>query len=142
MQLISNPPNPFLSEVRELLGPAPTVAPDIFEEKSKSILSRNDSPDLPFRWSLNPYQGCFHACAYCYARPSHEYRGFGAGQTLNQNSSSRSTPQISCKKRSRNPPGMMNSSYFLAIRTHTNPWKRNTSSLVPVYKPARLIVIQ
>ncbi len=79
MKLISNPPNPFVSEVRELLGPAPTISPEIFEEKAKSILSRNDSPDLPFRWSLNPYQGCFHACSYCYARPSHEYRGFGAG---------------------------------------------------------------
>jgi DNA repair photolyase len=42
-------------------------------------LSCNESPDLPFRWSLNPYRGCFHACAYCYARPSHEYWGFGAG---------------------------------------------------------------
>ncbi len=79
MNLISNPPNPFLSEVRELLEPVSTVAPDIFEEKAKSILSRNDSPDLPFRWSLNPYRGCFHACAYCYARPSHEYWGFGSG---------------------------------------------------------------
>ena len=79
MKLISNPPNPFVSEVRELLGPAPTISPDIFEETATSILSRNDSPDLPFRWSLNPYQGCFHACSYCYARPSHEYRSFGAG---------------------------------------------------------------
>ncbi len=79
MKLISNPPNPFLSQVRELLGPAPTISPHVYEETARSILNHNDSPDLPFRWSLNPYQGCFHACAYCYARPSHEYRGFGAG---------------------------------------------------------------
>lgn len=44
-----------------------------------SILSRNESPDLGFRYSLNPYRGCMHACADCYARPTHEYLGFGAG---------------------------------------------------------------
>ncbi len=48
-------------------------------DASRSILSRNDSPDLPFRYSVNPYRGCFHACAYCYARPSHEHLGLGAG---------------------------------------------------------------
>ncbi len=79
MKHVANPPNPFFSETREALGPTPGVTPDIFEETAKTILSRNDSPDLPFRWSLNPYRGCFHACAYCYARPSHEYWGFGAG---------------------------------------------------------------
>lgn len=51
----------------------------IHEETAKSILSRNDSPDIPFRFSVNPYRGCAHACAYCYARPSHEYLGLGAG---------------------------------------------------------------
>jgi DNA repair photolyase len=51
----------------------------MFEDASREILSRNDSPDLSFRWSVNPYRGCFHACAYCYARPTHEYWGFGAG---------------------------------------------------------------
>ncbi len=79
MKTITNPPNPFTSETRELLGPAPAVTPDIYEEIAKTILSHNSSPDLPFRWSLNPYRGCFHACAYCYARPSHEYWGFGSG---------------------------------------------------------------
>lgn len=79
MKQISNPPNPFTSEVRELLTPSPGVTPAIFEETVMTILSHNNSPDLPFRWSLNPYRGCFHACAYCYARPSHEYWGFGSG---------------------------------------------------------------
>jgi DNA repair photolyase len=79
MRPVTNPPNPFVSEFRELLGPPPPVTPDVFEETAKTILSHNESPDLPFRWSLNPYRGCFHACAYCYARPSHEYWGFGAG---------------------------------------------------------------
>lgn len=79
MKLVSNPPNPYCSTHRELLEPSPPVLVEIYEEETGSILSRNESPDLPFRWSINPYRGCFHACAYCYARPTHEYWGFGAG---------------------------------------------------------------
>ena len=79
MRLVNNPPNPFESEHRELLEPAPRVQLQMYEDSTRSILSQNDSPDLSFKWSLNPYRGCFHACAYCYARPTHEYWGFGAG---------------------------------------------------------------
>src|SRR2546428_2576763 len=79
VKLVSNPPNPFESQYRELLEPPPSVKVQIYEDDTRSILSHNDRPDLAFRWSLNPYRGCFHACAYCYARPSHEYLGFGAG---------------------------------------------------------------
>ena len=52
---------------------------EVYQDDSKGVLSRNTSPDLPFQWSVNPYRGCFHGCAYCYARPSHEYLGWGAG---------------------------------------------------------------
>lgn len=48
-------------------------------DHSRSIVAENDSPDIPFRYSLNPYRGCEHGCAYCYARPTHEYLGFNAG---------------------------------------------------------------
>ena len=48
-------------------------------DSSRSIVSENESPDIPFRYSLNPYRGCGHACPYCYARPTHEYLGFNAG---------------------------------------------------------------
>ncbi|MEO1654777.1 MAG: PA0069 family radical SAM protein, partial [Bacteroidota bacterium] len=51
----------------------------IFLEHPKKILSKNDSPDLPWRYSLNPYQGCEHGCIYCYARNAHEYWGWSAG---------------------------------------------------------------
>src|SRR5579863_4380443 len=44
-----------------------------------NILSENDSPDIGFRYGLNPYRGCEHGCIYCYARPTHEYLGFSAG---------------------------------------------------------------
>lgn len=79
MRLIANPKNPFESSHRELLEPPGRVTLQVYDDSTRTILSRNDSPDLPFRWSLNPYRGCFHACAYCYARPTHEYWGFGAG---------------------------------------------------------------
>jgi len=79
MRLISNPPNPFESMQRDSLESPTRAEIQLFEDDTKQILSRNDSPDLPFRWSVNPYRGCFHACSYCYARPSHEYWGFGAG---------------------------------------------------------------
>jgi DNA repair photolyase len=48
-------------------------------DNSQTIVSENDSPDIPFRWTVNPYRGCVHACAYCYARNSHEYLGMNAG---------------------------------------------------------------
>src|SRR5690242_1671011 len=76
---VANPPNPWHSSVVDYLGEAPNAPLQVFEDHSRSILSKNDSPDLGFTWSVNPYRGCFHGCAYCYARPSHEYLGFGSG---------------------------------------------------------------
>jgi len=52
---------------------------ELFRDASRTILAENDSPDIGFRYSLNPYRGCEHGCIYCYARPSHEYLGFSAG---------------------------------------------------------------
>ncbi len=48
-------------------------------DTSRTVISTNDSPDIPYEASLNPYRGCEHGCAYCYARPFHEYLGFSAG---------------------------------------------------------------
>jgi DNA repair photolyase len=76
---VANPPNPWLSAHVEWLEEPPEAELEVHEERAVSVLSMNTSPDVPFRWSVNPYRGCWHACAYCYARPSHQHLGFGAG---------------------------------------------------------------
>lgn len=78
---VANPPVRFRDQLvtyDEGEGPPPARV-TLLEDQSRSILSENDSPDLAFRWSVNPYRGCTNACAYCYARPTHEYLDLGAG---------------------------------------------------------------
>lgn len=60
-------------------GEWPLPVTQFLPDASKSVISRNDSPDVGFDASVNPYRGCEHGCAYCYARPTHEYLGFSAG---------------------------------------------------------------
>ena len=57
----------------------PTLQTQIHREAAKSIISTNDSPDISFEQSINPYRGCEHGCIYCYARPTHTYLGHSAG---------------------------------------------------------------
>lgn len=76
---VSNPPNPWATIEVEWLGEPPPAELEVYEEEVKRPLAENESPDVGFRWSLNPYRGCFPACGYCYARSSHQYWGFGAG---------------------------------------------------------------
>ncbi|MCB2204056.1 PA0069 family radical SAM protein [bacterium] len=79
----SNPANRFEQREYERLGDFPEEerAPrtQFLRDASKSIIARNDSPDINFEASINPYRGCEHGCAYCYARPFHEFLGFSAG---------------------------------------------------------------
>ena len=56
-----------------------SVRTQYLKDDSRTIISYNNSPDVGFDASLNPYRGCEHGCAYCYARPTHEYLGFSAG---------------------------------------------------------------
>ena len=58
---------------------APRIATDVVEERARSIISRNQSPDIPFSQSINPYRGCEHGCVYCFARPSHAYLDLSPG---------------------------------------------------------------
>lgn len=80
----ANPVNRFTELVVELDTDAydnqpRTLTTQVFDDASKSILTKNDSPDLPFRLGLNPYRGCEHGCIYCYARPTHEFFDLSLG---------------------------------------------------------------
>ena len=63
----------------ESLGDLPPFKTEIREEHAKAIITYNQSPDIGFDRSINPYRGCEHGCIYCYARPSHAYWGYSAG---------------------------------------------------------------
>ncbi len=87
---ISNPGNRFEESavepiddgwgtLAEDLADLPPLATQLLREKSKSALTYNDSPDIGFDRSINPYRGCEHGCIYCYARPSHAYLGYSPG---------------------------------------------------------------
>ena len=82
----SNPPNRFepilLEPDFENLDPndpAPSPQTEFFRDTSCTVLAHNDSPDVGFEYSINPYRGCEHGCVYCYARPTHEYLSLSAG---------------------------------------------------------------
>jgi DNA repair photolyase len=63
----------------EYLAQLGRPATEYIPDESQSIVAENDSPDVGFRYSVNPYRGCSHGCSYCYARPGHEYLGLSAG---------------------------------------------------------------
>lgn len=83
-----NPPNRF--ERLQLAGDTdawadcppeerPHPRTEFYFDSTESLLTKNDSPDIPFSWGMNVYRGCEHGCAYCYARPYHEYLGWSSG---------------------------------------------------------------
>ena len=90
---LSRPPGRFERKVREAVDDGwsadaisiddddalPRLVTTLSPERAKTILTRNDSPDIPFDESINPYRGCEHGCIYCYARPSHAYADLSPG---------------------------------------------------------------
>ncbi|ALK10439.1 PA0069 family radical SAM protein [Blastochloris viridis] len=82
----SNPSGRFEVQARteiddgwQSLDDLPPFRTEVIEEKARRIITRNDSPDIGFDRSINPYRGCEHGCVYCFARPSHGYLGLSAG---------------------------------------------------------------
>ena len=87
-----NPANRFRRDARDVIDDgwspggsdasgddAPPLRTTVAVQNARTIISRNDSPDIPFTQSINPYQGCEHGCVYCYARPSHAYLDLSPG---------------------------------------------------------------
>jgi DNA repair photolyase len=69
----------FFDDGWDSLEGVPPLKTTVFEETPKSIIAKNDSPDISFDKSINPYRGCEHGCVYCYARPTHAYMGLSPG---------------------------------------------------------------
>jgi len=83
---LSNPHNRFEHQQSENIDDgwyqdeaAASIATELKADTTRSIIARNDSPDIPFEQSINPYRGCEHGCVFCYARPSHAYLGYSPG---------------------------------------------------------------
>src|SRR5262245_45706650 len=83
---LSNPHNRFDRQQGERIDDgwhqeqAPdSIATELKADTTRSIIARNESPDIPYEQSINPYRGCEHGCVFCYARPSHAYLGYSAG---------------------------------------------------------------
>lgn len=120
-RLVSNPPNPWISTHVEFLEEPPVARLEVYEEEADSVLTTNDSPDVGFTWSVNPYRGCWHACSYCFARPGHQYLGFGAGTDFER--------RIVAK---------VNAPEVLSVELARRTWKRETvvfSGVTDCYQP-------
>jgi len=83
---LANPPNRFDPAHTEAVDdgwfqdePAASIATELRADATRSIIAHNDSPDIGFDQSINPYRGCEHGCIFCYARPSHAYLGLSPG---------------------------------------------------------------
>ena len=84
---LSNPAGRFETQSSQALDdgwgileePLAPVATTVLPEPARTVIARNDSPDVPFEQSINPYRGCEHGCVYCYARPSHAYVNLSPG---------------------------------------------------------------
>ena len=92
----------------------------VTEIHCKTLLNRLDIPSFPFRWTLNPYRGCRHACTYCYARPTHEFWGMDAGRDFEQRVFAKVNAPDVLRKELRRPSWRGES---IAIGTASDPYE-------------------
>jgi DNA repair photolyase len=104
--------------LRDELPPNPRTC--VTEESARTIISRNQSPDIPFDQSVNPYQGCEHGCVYCYARPTHAYLGLSPGLDFETRLYAKTNAaQLLAKELSK--PGYVPS--LIALGANTDPYQ-------------------
>ena len=123
-----NPGGRFDREIREAFddgwfggdGDPPRLKTVVRIERAKSVITHNDSPDVPFTQSVNPYRGCEHGCVYCYARPNHSYLGlspvldFETKLVAKTNAAERLCAELAAPSYRREP---------IAIGTATDAWQ-------------------
>ena len=94
---------------------------EILEVFPKTIVNPVKSPDLHMAYSMNPYQGCEHGCAYCFARPTHEYWGFSAGVDFERKIMVKKMPRNCWNSSLKSAGTSLNLFYYRAIQTVTSP---------------------
>ncbi|MGH6935041.1 MAG: PA0069 family radical SAM protein, partial [Methylocella sp.] len=93
---------------------------EVTREIAKTIVTRNDSPDISFDRSINPYRGCEHGCVYCFARPTHAYLGMSPGLDFETRLVAK-TNAVSLLERELSAPGY--AAKTIAIGTNTDPYQ-------------------
>ena len=101
------------------LGSAP-FRTTVMEERSKTVITYNQSPDVPFNRSLNAYRGCEHGCIYCFARPTHAYQGMSPGLDFESKLFAKPEAAVVLEKELRKPGYLPET---LAIGTNTDPYQ-------------------
>lgn len=96
------------------------LATTVGVDSARTVITRNDSPDIPFEQSINPYRGCEHGCVYCYARPSHTYLGLSAGLDFETRLFAKPDAAALLKKELRAPGYKPR---VIALGTNTDPYQ-------------------
>jgi len=124
---ISNHTGRFEAERREAyddgwesLGDLDAFKTEVYDEPARTIITRNDSPDISFDRSINPYRGCEHGCIYCYARPTHCYLGHSAGLDFETKLYAKPNAAELLEKELANP---RYTPEVIAIGTNTDPYQ-------------------
>jgi len=100
--------------------PEPSLKTEILRDTSRTIITRNNSPDISFSQSINPYKGCEHGCIYCFARPTHAYLGFSPGADFESKIFAKPNA-AELLRRELSAPGYV--PQVIAIGTNTDPYQ-------------------